>query len=115
MIDLPYSLVIEATNEPDYFGFYSEELEGFYRRNLRTAEGIGELLDGAELEPHPLLGTTLSTIRDWAYHVTRACGPGWFSAKDVVLFQLRLEISMAVSIADSNRDWSLASEPSHSI
>jgi predicted RNase H-like HicB family nuclease len=29
MIDLPYSLVIEATNEPDFFGFFSEELEGF--------------------------------------------------------------------------------------
>jgi len=29
MIELPYSLVIEATNEPDYFGFYSSELEGF--------------------------------------------------------------------------------------
>lgn len=27
--DLPYSLVIEATDEPDYFGFYSPELEGF--------------------------------------------------------------------------------------
>jgi len=29
MIDLPYSLVIEATSDPDFFGFYSEELEGF--------------------------------------------------------------------------------------
>ena len=29
MIDLPYGLVIEATEEPDYFGFYSPELEGF--------------------------------------------------------------------------------------
>jgi len=29
MIDLPYSLVIEATEEPNYFGFYSPELEGF--------------------------------------------------------------------------------------
>lgn len=29
MIELPYSLVIEATNEPDFFGFFSEELEGF--------------------------------------------------------------------------------------
>jgi predicted RNase H-like HicB family nuclease len=29
MIDLAYSLVIEATQEPDYFGFYSPELEGF--------------------------------------------------------------------------------------
>ena len=29
MIDLKYSLVIEATEEPDYFGFYSPDLEGF--------------------------------------------------------------------------------------
>jgi predicted RNase H-like HicB family nuclease len=29
MIDLPYSLIIEATREPDYFGFYSNDLEGF--------------------------------------------------------------------------------------
>jgi len=29
MIDLPYSLFIEATDEPDFFGFYSNELEGF--------------------------------------------------------------------------------------
>ncbi len=29
MIELPYSLVIEATEEPDYFAFYSTDLEGF--------------------------------------------------------------------------------------
>jgi predicted RNase H-like HicB family nuclease len=29
IIDLTYPLVIEATAEPDYFGFYSPELEGF--------------------------------------------------------------------------------------
>jgi predicted RNase H-like HicB family nuclease len=29
MIELPYFLVIEATDEPDFFGFYSPELEGF--------------------------------------------------------------------------------------
>jgi predicted RNase H-like HicB family nuclease len=29
MIELPYSLVIKATEEPDYFGFYSPDLEGF--------------------------------------------------------------------------------------
>ena len=29
MIDLEYSLVIEATGEPDFFGFYSPDLEGF--------------------------------------------------------------------------------------
>jgi predicted RNase H-like HicB family nuclease len=29
MIELNYSLVIEATTEPDFFAFYSPELEGF--------------------------------------------------------------------------------------
>ena len=29
MVDLLYSLIIEATEEPDYFGFYSPDLEGF--------------------------------------------------------------------------------------
>ena len=29
MIDLPYSLVVEATEDPGFFGFYSPELEGF--------------------------------------------------------------------------------------
>ena len=29
MIDLRYSLVIEATAEPDFFSFYSPNLEGF--------------------------------------------------------------------------------------
>lgn len=29
MIDLKYSLVIEATEDPTFFAFYSPELEGF--------------------------------------------------------------------------------------
>ena len=29
MIDLPYSLTIEATVDPNFFGFYSPDLEGF--------------------------------------------------------------------------------------
>ncbi len=29
MIELPYSLVIEATEDPGFFGFYSTEIEGF--------------------------------------------------------------------------------------
>ena len=29
VIDLPYSLTIEATEDPQFFGFYSTELEGF--------------------------------------------------------------------------------------
>jgi predicted RNase H-like HicB family nuclease len=29
MLDLPYSLVIEATDDPEFFGYYSTDLEGF--------------------------------------------------------------------------------------
>ena len=29
MLDLPYSLVIEATEDPTFFGFYSPDLIGF--------------------------------------------------------------------------------------
>lgn len=29
MSNLPYSIVIEATDDPEFFGFYSPELEGF--------------------------------------------------------------------------------------
>ncbi len=29
MIELKHSLVIEATEDPSYFGFYSPDLEGF--------------------------------------------------------------------------------------
>ncbi len=29
MIDLPYSLVVEATDDPGFFGFYSPDLDGF--------------------------------------------------------------------------------------
>jgi len=29
MIDLKHSLVIEATEDPNFFGFYSPDLEGF--------------------------------------------------------------------------------------
>ena len=29
MIDLKYSLMIEATEDPNFFGFYSPDLEGF--------------------------------------------------------------------------------------
>ncbi len=28
-MNLPYSLIIEATEEPDFFGFFSPDLEGF--------------------------------------------------------------------------------------
>lgn len=37
MINLDYSLVIEATEELDFFGFYSPDLEGF--------TGIGQSIE----------------------------------------------------------------------
>ena len=37
MIDLEYSLTIEATKEPDFFGFYSPDLPGF--------SGIGQSVE----------------------------------------------------------------------
>ncbi len=37
MIDLPYSLVIEATKKTDYFGFYSPDLGGL--------TGLGSSID----------------------------------------------------------------------
>ena len=29
MIDLDYSIIIETTEEPNFFGFYSPDIEGF--------------------------------------------------------------------------------------
>jgi len=29
MLDLAYSLIIEATDDPNFFGFYSPDLQGF--------------------------------------------------------------------------------------
>jgi len=54
MIELEYSLVIEATEELDFFGFYSPELEGFtgigqsiedciYKAKLGMIEHVGLL------------------------------------------------------------------------
>ena len=68
MIELPYSLVIEATPEPDYFGFYSPELEGFsgighsvedclYKAKWGMEEHVSLLADQklpvAEINPNP--------------------------------------------------------------
>jgi predicted RNase H-like HicB family nuclease len=63
MIDLRYSLVIEATEEPDFFSFYSPDLEGFsgvghsvedclYKAKWGMAEHVS-LLEGQGL-PVPL-------------------------------------------------------------
>ena len=46
MIDLPYSLVIEATPDAGYFGFYSEELEGFTGAGGSVQDCLDQARDG---------------------------------------------------------------------
>jgi len=70
MIDLKYSLVIEATEDPDFFGFYSPDLEGFtgvghsiedclYRARWGIEDHIGALrkmgLSVPEANPYPTI------------------------------------------------------------
>ena len=72
MIELPYSLVIEATEAPDYFGFYSPELEGFsgighsvedclYKAKWGMKEQV-ELLSEQGLPVPPRNGNPIVTI-----------------------------------------------------
>ncbi|HUG91505.1 MAG TPA: type II toxin-antitoxin system HicB family antitoxin [Planctomycetaceae bacterium] len=74
MIDLPYSLVIEATDEPDFFGFFSPELEGFsgvghsvedclYKARWGMQEHV-ELLSEQGLPVPPTNPSPLVTIRN---------------------------------------------------
>lgn len=74
MINLPYSLVIEATQEPDFFGFYSSDLEGFtgighsvedclYRARWGMKEHL-ELLSEEQLPIPPANEDPVVTIRN---------------------------------------------------
>ena len=74
MVDLPYSLVIEATTEPDFFGFYSPELEGFsgvghsiedclYQARWGMKEHV-ELLQQQQLPVPPVNPDPIITIRN---------------------------------------------------
>jgi hypothetical protein len=74
MSDLPYSLVIEATKEPDFFGFYSPELEGFtgighsvedclYKANWGMREHV-ELLAERKLRVPPRNDSPTVTIQN---------------------------------------------------
>jgi predicted RNase H-like HicB family nuclease len=56
MITLPYSLVIEATDEPDFFGFYSPELEGF--------TGIGHSVEDCLYKARSGMADHVQTLRD---------------------------------------------------
>jgi len=73
MIDLKFSLVIEATSDPNFFGFYSPELDGF--------TGIGHSIENClykarwRMEEHiRRLGATLGKI---VFHVHAAIPSSW--------------------------------------
>ena len=76
MLNLPYSLVIEATEEPDFFGFYSPDLEGFsgighsiedclYQARLGMKEHVALLVEqGLPVPPvNPNPESTVSNFR----------------------------------------------------
>jgi len=64
MLDLPYSLVIEATDDPTFFSFFSEDLPGFtgvghsvedclYRARHGMAEHVAVLREQGMPVPSP--------------------------------------------------------------
>lgn len=48
MIDLKYSLVIEATADPNFFCFYSPELEGFSGVGSSIEDCLNKAREGME-------------------------------------------------------------------
>ena len=56
MLDLPYSLVIEATQDPDFFGFYSPDLEGF--------TGVGHSIEDCLYQARHGMHDHVRTLKD---------------------------------------------------
>ena len=56
MIDLPYSLVVEATDDPLFFGFFSPELEGF--------TGVGHSIEDCVYKARWGMGEHLDLLRE---------------------------------------------------
>lgn len=48
MIDLKYSLVIEATADPGFFGFYSPDLDGFTGTGRSIEDCLSRARNGME-------------------------------------------------------------------
>jgi predicted RNase H-like HicB family nuclease len=59
VIDLKYSLVIEATDDPNFFGFYSPDLEGFTAIGHSVEDCLYKARWG--IEEHVAIVTTEST------------------------------------------------------
>ena len=63
MINLLYSLVIEATAEPDFFGFYSPDLDGF--------TGVGHSVEDCLYKARSGLEDHIQTLREIGLPVPR--------------------------------------------
>lgn len=61
MLDLPYSLVIEATEDPGFFGFYSPDLPGF--------SGVGHSVEDCLYKARHGLREHVQTLQDQAMNV----------------------------------------------
>jgi predicted RNase H-like HicB family nuclease len=70
MLELKYSLVIEATEDPNFFGFYSPDLEGFtgvghsiedclYKARWGMEEHVALLVEQDLSVPVPTLNPTV--------------------------------------------------------
>jgi predicted RNase H-like HicB family nuclease len=71
MIELPYSVIIEATEEPDFFTYFSPELPGFsgvghsiegciYQAKLAMAEHTAVLSETNRPIPPPVKNPTIT-------------------------------------------------------
>ena len=56
MIDLRYSLIIEATEDPNFFGFFSPDLEGF--------TGVGNSIEDCLYKARWGMAEHISLLRD---------------------------------------------------
>jgi len=61
MIDLPYSLIVEATNDPDFFGFFSPELEGF--------TGVGHSVEDCLYRARWGMKEHVALLKEWNHPV----------------------------------------------
>ena len=64
MIQLPYSLMIAATDDPDFFGFYSPDLEGF--------TGIGHSVEDCIYKARWGMADHVQTLREQRLEVPPA-------------------------------------------
>jgi predicted RNase H-like HicB family nuclease len=65
MLELKYSLVIEATEDPTFFGFYSPELEGF--------TGVGHSLEDCLYKARWGMEEHVALLREQGLPVPEPC------------------------------------------